>query len=150
MREGCGEPAYRQRRAAGKWPRTVAFMVRKTQPPPGPLGEHGSRMWTGICRVYDLSPGELETLWQAAQTADLIAALDEILWAGSATTTGAQGQVKLSPLIAALADQRRLLDGLIRSLSLPMPGESEGRRRSPVAQMAAQQRWRQEKEARRG
>jgi hypothetical protein len=59
------------------------------------------RMWASICAVYDLSPGELATLWSAAQTADLIAATDEILW-------------------------------------------------SPVAQAAAQQRWRQQREARNG
>jgi hypothetical protein len=46
--------------------------------------------------LYDLSPGELELLWQAAQTADLIAALDEILWRSHATVTGATGQVKFT------------------------------------------------------
>lgn len=88
-------------------------MARKAKQPPDPLCEHGMSMRASICGVYDLSPGELETLWSPAQTADLIAALDEILWAGSATTTGAGGQVKVNPLVQALADQRRLLDIVI-------------------------------------
>jgi hypothetical protein len=105
-------------------------------------------MWASIVSLYDLSPGEIETLWQAAQTADLIAALDEILWAGKATTTGAGGQVKVNPLVQSIADQRRLLDGLIRSLALPFPEEDEGRRRSPVATAAAQRRWRDQRKER--
>jgi hypothetical protein len=36
----------------------------------------------------------------------------------------------------------RSLDMLIRSLALPMPGETEGRRRSPAAVANAQARWR--------
>jgi hypothetical protein len=38
------------------------------------MGENGARLWASIVSLYDLSPGELELLWQAAQTADLIAA----------------------------------------------------------------------------
>jgi hypothetical protein len=75
-------------------------------------------------------------------------ALDEVLWRSHATVTGATGQVKAHSLVSAVADQRRLLDGLIRSLSLPMPDEVEGRRRSPIAHAAAQKSWRDEKERR--
>jgi hypothetical protein len=35
----------------------------------------------------------------------------------------------------------RVLDIQVRSLNLPMPGEAEGRRRSPAAAAAAYSRW---------
>ncbi len=122
----------------------------KRPQPPGPLMEHGLRLWRSIVPLYDLSPAEMEVLWQCAQTADLIQALSEILWAGNATVTGSGGQLKAHPLVASIADQRRVLDGLLRSLNLPMPDEDAGHRRSPAAQAAAQARWREERTRRHG
>ena len=58
--------------------------------------------------------------------------------------------MKPHPALAAAADQQRLLDQLVRSLNLPLDGESEGRRRSPAARESAQARWRAEKERRGG
>lgn len=45
------------------------------------------------------------------------------------------------PLLLVKSDQERVLDTLLRSLALPMPGEDEGRRRSPAAAANAQRRW---------
>jgi hypothetical protein len=119
--------------------------AKRDVPPPGALLNDGLWLWRSIVSLYGLSPSELETLWQACQTADLIAALSDVLWSGGATVKGSAGQLKVSPLIPALSDQRRLMDSLLRSLNLPMPSDLEGRRRSPAAQAAAQQRWRQQK-----
>jgi hypothetical protein len=52
------------------------------------------------------------------------------------------GQMKAHPLVGAVAEARRTLDGLQRSLNLPMPDEEHGRRRSPAAVASAQARWR--------
>jgi hypothetical protein len=114
------------------------------------LGVPGRRLWDEVTAVYELAPAEAETLRQAAVTVDLIACLDEALFAQPAMIAGSVGQLKVNPLIATIADQRRLLDGLLRSLNLPMPAETEGRRRAPLQQAAAQARWRQEKERRLG
>jgi hypothetical protein len=55
---------------------------------------------------------------------------------------GYSGQPRAHPLLQVSADQRRVLDGLFRSMALPMPDETTGRRRSPAAVTAAQARWR--------
>jgi hypothetical protein len=121
----------------------TGFMTGKVRQPPEPLGTQGERLWASIVSLYELSPGENWTLFQACKTSDLIAALEDELYDGPATVTGASGQVKAHPLIAAVTEQRRLLDKLLLSLSLPMPDEAAGRRRSPQAHAAAQARWRQ-------
>ena len=92
--------------------------------------------------VYDLAPAEFALLAQACAVVDVLARADVELKRDDLTVLGSVGQVKAHPLLAATADQRRVLDVLIRGLGLPMPGEDEGRRRSPVAMAAAQARWR--------
>jgi hypothetical protein len=92
--------------------------------------------------AYDLFPAELETLAQCCRTADLIARLDGVLSVQDPLQETATGTVKAHPLLASVADQRRVLDQLLRSLALPMPDEMAGRRRSPAAVAAAQARWR--------
>jgi hypothetical protein len=91
---------------------------------------------------YELFPAELETLRQACRTVDLLARMDEVLMVQDPVQEGGMGQPKAHPLLAQVADHRRLLGGLFRDLSLPMPDEDAGRRRSPAAVAAAQARWR--------
>ena len=100
-------------------------------------------MWREILAVYDLSPAELAILGQACRTADLLTRLDAELDGAGLTAEGSEGQPRPHPLLAASATQRRTLDSLLRSLSLPFPDEAEGRRRSPQQVAAAQARWRQ-------
>ena len=83
---------------------------------------------------------------QACRLADLIARADaELAAEPELTTVGSTGQPRAHPLLEAAATQRRVLAEMIRSMALPMPGEAEGRRRSPAAAEAAQARWRQER-----
>jgi hypothetical protein len=98
--------------------------------------------------VYELTAGEVEVLRQAAHTADLIAWLDEELQRQPMTVPGSMGQQRPNPLLASVADQRRCLESLIRSLALPLPGEEEGRVRSPSQAANANARWRGLREAR--
>ena len=100
-------------------------------------------MWRSVLERYELSPSELALLAQAARVADLVERLDVALLDESLTVTGSTGQPKAHPLLAASAEQRRLLETLLNALSLPMPNEIEGRRRSPSATAAAQARWRE-------
>jgi hypothetical protein len=99
-------------------------------------------LWRAVTGTYELSPAELETLRQACRVADLLARLDAVLMTEDPVQESAAGTPKAHPLLAASADQRRVLDQLMRSLALPMPDEVTGRRRSPAAVAAAQARWR--------
>jgi hypothetical protein len=111
---------------------------------PAGLDKAGRAFWRSVTAVYELSPAELATLAQAARVVDVLARLDaELADADEMTVTGSTGQPRAHPLLAATADQRRVLDSLLRSLALPMPGEAEGHRRSPAAVAAAQARWRE-------
>lgn len=110
--------------------------------PPASLDQAGKTLWRAVTGVYDLAPHEAELLRQACRVADNLARIDAALADSDVTVEGYNGQPRSHPLLASSADQRRVLDGLIRSMALPMPGESEGRRRSPVAAASAQARWR--------
>jgi phage terminase small subunit len=116
-------------------------MSARRRPPAG-LGESGRAFWRSVVAVYDLAPAEFVMLAQACAVTDLLARADAELAAADLTVFGSAGQPKAHPLIAATADLRRVLDVLIRGLALPMPGETVGQRRSPVAMAAAQARWR--------
>jgi hypothetical protein len=124
--------------------------VTGTKPPgmPMKLGPAGERFWNEILAAYELSPGEVEVLRQAAQVVDVLWAATETLVRDGMTVRGSMGQQRPNPMLAVLADQRRVLETLVRSLALPMPGEVEGQRRSPQQQAAAQARWREQRRKR--
>jgi len=90
---------------------------------------------------YELSPAERASLLRACKTLDLLERIDVELSAG-VTAEGSMGQVVAHPLLRSLAQLSVVLDAELRSLGLPLPDEAEGRRRSPAAVSAAQQRWR--------
>ena len=115
--------------------------MRRPRAPEG-LDAGGATLWRAVTGVYELSPAELETLRQCCRQVDLIARLDEALRDAPVVVTGSMGQPKTHPLVGAVAEARRTLDGLQRSLNLPMPDEEQGRRRSPAAVASAQARWR--------
>jgi hypothetical protein len=93
--------------------------------------------------AYDLSPGELALLEQACRCADLLARIDEQLANEDLTVPGSRGQMRSHPLAYLSLDQRKVFEGLMNSLALPMPDETVGKRRSPQATAAAQARWRE-------
>ena len=95
------------------------------RPPRAPEGldTGGATLWRAVTGVYELSPAELETLRQCCRQVDLIARLDDALRDAPVVVTGSMGQMKAHPLVGAVAEARRTLDGLQRSLNLPMPDE---------------------------
>ena len=99
-------------------------------------------MWRTVTAVYSLAPHEAELLRQACRVSDHLARIDVALLDSDVEVEGYKGQPRAHPLLQASADQRRVLDALFRSMSLPMPDEVTGRRRSPQATAAAQARWR--------
>jgi hypothetical protein len=112
---------------------------------PQSLDQAGRALWRAVTGAYELSPAEAELLRQACRVVDQLARIDAALLDSDVVVEGYSGQPRAHPLLSASADQRRVLDGLLRSLALPMPGEDEGRRRSPAALAAAQARWRKER-----
>jgi hypothetical protein len=111
---------------------------------PAGLGAAGRRLWRDVLAVYELAPGEMEMLRQAARVADVITRLDaELAQAPGLTTVGSTGQPRSHPLLDSLAAQRRVLAECIRSMALPFPDEERGRRRVPAAAESARERWRQ-------
>ncbi len=102
----------------------------------------GTALWRAVTGAYELAPHEAELLRQACRAVDVLARIDAALMDGDVTVEGYNGQPRANPLLAASAEQRRVLDALFRSMALPMPNEAEGRRRSPAAVAAAQARWR--------
>jgi hypothetical protein len=114
---------------------------------PQSLGRAGRAFWAKVMKTYELSPAEETMLARCCRVLDTLDRLDaELADADDLMVTGSVGQMKPHPALAASADQARLLDQLVRALNLPMPGETEGRRRSPTARENALARWRQDRE----
>jgi hypothetical protein len=120
--------------------------MRRPRAPEG-LDGPGLALWRAVTGAYELAPHEEELLRQACRVTDLIAAMDAVVAVEGLMSEGSMGQSVRHPLLQAAADQRRLLDGLFRSMALPMPGEVVGRRRSPAAVASAQARWRAQRGA---
>jgi hypothetical protein len=74
---------------------------------------------------------------------DTLAAVDVEIGEQGLSVRGSRGQVIPNRMIKLRCEIERLLDVQLRSLNLPMPGEEEGRRRSPAAAAAAYTRWAQ-------
>jgi hypothetical protein len=109
--------------------------------PPANLAEAGRKLWQSVTSVYELAPAELVMLGRAAVTADTLAAMDAEIAEQGLSVKGSRGQVIPNRLVKVRVELDRLLDVQIRALNLPMPGEDEGRRRSPAAAAAAYTRW---------
>lgn len=111
------------------------------RPPPG-LGPSGRALWRDILAEFGLAAHERAVLVQCCRCVDRLDALAaELAAAGSLTVAGSTGQPKAHPLLAEWRAQARVLESLSRALSIPLPGEDVGRRRSPTARDAALQRW---------
>jgi hypothetical protein len=57
------------------------------------------------------------------------------------TVEGSTGQPRAHPPLAEARMQARVQESLARTLAIPLPNESVGRRRSPTARENAMTRW---------
>jgi hypothetical protein len=109
---------------------------------PSGLGKAGRELWRDVNREYGLAAHESAILTQVCRIVDRLDMIEaELSGAGSLTVTGSTGQPRAHPLLAEWRHQARVLESLSRALSIPLPGEDVGRRRSPTAREAALQRW---------
>ncbi|SFU04686.1 hypothetical protein SAMN05660657_05064 [Geodermatophilus amargosae] len=83
---------------------------------PAGLRAPGRRLWRSVVDRFDLEPHELTLLEQAARTADVIAALDDVVAAdGLLSATGR----KPHPAVVEARQQRLVLGRLLAALRLP-------------------------------
>ena len=108
---------------------------------PSGLGKAGRELWRDIMAEFGLAPHELAILVQVCRIVDRLEAIEAELAAAPLTVAGSTGQPRAHPLLAERRHQARVLESLSRALSIPLPGEDVGRRRSPTAREAAVQRW---------
>jgi hypothetical protein len=109
--------------------------------PPAGLGTSGKALWKQVNAEFGLAPHETTILVQCCRVADRLDVLEAELADAPLTVAGSTGQPKAHPLLAEWRAQARVLESLSRALSIPLPGENVGRRRSPTAREAAVQRW---------
>jgi hypothetical protein len=108
---------------------------------PAGLGKAGRALWREVNREFGLAPHESAILIQVCRVIDRLDAIELELSGASLTVEGSTGQPRAHPLLAEWRHQARVLESLSRALSIPLPGEDVGRRRSPTAREAAVQRW---------
>lgn len=108
---------------------------------PSGLGASGRALWREINRDYGLAAHEAAVLVQCCRVVDRLDQIEAELSGVPLTVEGSTGQPKAHPLLQEQRAQMRVLESLSRALSIPLPCEEVGRRRSPTAREAALQRW---------
>jgi hypothetical protein len=108
---------------------------------PSGLGKSGRALWRDLHAEFGLSPHESAILVQCCRCVDRLDQIEAELSGAALTVAGSTGQPRAHPLLAEWRAQARVLESLSRALSIPLPGEDVGRRRSPTAREAALQRW---------
>ncbi|MEU0845342.1 hypothetical protein ABZ370_38560 [Streptomyces sp. NPDC005962] len=106
------------------------------------LGQGGRALWESITRNLELRPDERALLKEAARTQDVVDALSAALDEHGPMTEGSKGQLRVSPIVGELRQQRLTLVRLLGALGIP---ESDDEAR-PVttttrARKAAAARW---------
>jgi hypothetical protein len=120
-------------------------MTIQGKPAPRDLGTAGRALWRDAVREFTFSSVEFRLLYELCCVLDEIAAMRADLSEMGMVVSGSENQPRVNPLIAALTNHRKLADQLAVALSLPLEGESVGRRRSAQAKIAADSRWRKPK-----
>jgi len=111
-----------------------------TRPPAG-FGRSGRKLWRDLTADFGLAAHETVILVQVCRVADRLDQIQAELDGAPLTVKGSTGQPRAHPLLGEQRAQMRVLESLSRALSIPLPGENVGRRRSPTARENALQRW---------
>jgi P27 family predicted phage terminase small subunit len=120
-------------------------MTTRRKSAPSNLKAPGKALWRSILAQFELNAAEFALLHQLCCTIDEITDIQKSLAGSGPLVTGSMGQPVANPLLAVLANHRKVLDQLTAALALPVEGEVAGRRRSARAKLAADDRWRRTK-----
>jgi len=112
-------------------------IARAAKPAPRDLKASGKALWRTIIQTYVLDPAEVVLLHQLCRAVDVLDRIAADLSEMGVTTMGSQGQPVANPLLAAQAEQVKLVDRLQQALALPLTGETAGVRRSGSRKAAA-------------
>src|SRR5438045_2821164 len=109
---------------------------------PSGLGPSGRRFWRSVLAMYELSPSELLILERTCRVLDRLARIDYVCANSAPAVKGSRDNLRPNPVWQTAVEHEKVLDSLVRSLALPMPGEQEGVIRSPDQRAKAQAKWR--------
>jgi hypothetical protein len=112
--------------------------------PYGGFSASGRRLWRDTLSAYELHPAEHQLLLAACRSLTELERVERELATGPLMVTGSTGQPVPNPLLAEVRAHRKTVETLLRSLALPVEGETQGRVRSPAARDAARARWRRD------
>ncbi len=108
-----------------------------TPKPPGHLGAAGSAFYASATADFDLSIPEAAALQQAAETLDVLSALEEEI-----RSTGVVVKGRPSPLLVEARQQRAILVRLLGLLDLRLDEDDDPTTSaSRAARAAARSRW---------
>lgn len=118
---------------------------RKTPKTPPGLQAAGRAWWRAIMAEFDLHAAERLQLEVLCQTVDDRDRLRAELAHCELIVGGHSGQPRAYPLIDKIAMLDKVIDQYVVALGLPIAGESQGRRRSPLAKLAAESKQKSQK-----
>jgi P27 family predicted phage terminase small subunit len=91
---------------------------------PAGLGARGRALWRRLNRQFELDVLEAQLLIELCRSADRCDRIAGELETAPLTVAGSTGQQRPNPLLAALANEAKLMDRLCSSLGISMPGSS--------------------------
>ena len=112
------------------------------QKPPKGLGVAGRRLWREMTLGLVYDEHELVLLRLAAEQADVLASLEELVATDGWTVEGSAGQPRLHPAVAEARAARQAVARLLAAIPTP---DDDGASRTPQqrrATKAANTRWR--------
>jgi hypothetical protein len=98
----------------------------------------GAQLIDEVTAAYDLTPGELVILRQAAHTLDELARMQSLMARSSPVSVGSANQPVPHPLLAELRQHRVVLQALLKQLRIEVVAASQS---EPVIQLT---RWQKE------
>ncbi len=116
-------------------------MTTKSPPPPTGTGPAGRHLWRSLLADYELAEHELTLLRQAVRVVDLCDDLQHVVDAEGPMAETRLGDVRVSPAVVELRQQRLALARLIVALRVPLgDAEDQTPASTPSATVARLQR----------